>query len=90
MRCDGKMDCMDGSDEACGCQNYCKAGNNFLCADNTCLTTMEGESILCDGVRQCPDGSDERNCFSSKNPALFWNDATTLFALFRFFDLLGQ
>ena len=66
MRCDGKMDCMDGSDEACGCQNYCKAGNNFLCADNTCLTTMERESILCDGVRQCPDGSDERNCFSSK------------------------
>ena len=29
LRCDGRIDCADGSDESCGCQDYCK-GSEYV------------------------------------------------------------
>ena len=30
LRCDGRIDCADGSDESCGCQDFCK-GSEYVC-----------------------------------------------------------
>ncbi|XP_050544964.1 serine protease nudel-like [Daktulosphaira vitifoliae] len=48
-RCDGKLDCEDGSDEE-------------FCSCKMRLTAMFNSSAICDGVMDCFDGSDEQNC----------------------------
>ena len=59
-RCDGRQDCEDSSDEACGCEEYCSSESEFRCNNNQCLSLAS--SPRCDGVLQCEDGSDEFSC----------------------------
>lgn len=48
-RCDGTVDCEDGTDEeACDCK--------------TRLENMYNSSAICDGVADCHDGADETAC----------------------------
>jgi len=48
-RCDGTVDCEDGTDEeACDCR--------------TRLANVYGARAVCDGVVDCHDGSDETEC----------------------------
>ncbi|XP_050441670.1 serine protease nudel [Adelges cooleyi] len=48
-RCDGKLDCEDGSDEqSCDCRMR--------------LTNMFNSSAICDGIADCYDGTDEVGC----------------------------
>lgn len=48
-RCDGNVDCEDGTDEE-------------MCDCRTRLANMYNASAICDGVPDCHDGSDERDC----------------------------
>ncbi|XP_037503039.1 low-density lipoprotein receptor-like [Rhipicephalus sanguineus] len=67
LRCDGKRDCKDGTDEdavACLNKTSCPSGQF------TCRSTLEGSAtclprtFLCDGFKHCVDGSDEDCCES--------------------------
>ena len=40
LRCDGRIDCADGSDESCGCQDFCK-GSEYVC-DLICAGRVRG------------------------------------------------
>ncbi|XP_063889448.1 low-density lipoprotein receptor-related protein 2-like [Scylla paramamosain] len=54
LRCDGRGNCNDGSDETPLCQGC--GPDEFRCAaDNTCLPSW----TRCDGVYHCTDGADE-------------------------------
>ncbi|OWR53521.1 putative very low-density lipoprotein receptor [Danaus plexippus plexippus] len=54
QRCDGRVDCDDGSDELdCDC-----SVEQYRCDDGSCVEV----GARCDGVSQCPDGSDEAEC----------------------------
>ena len=64
LRCDGRPHCPDGSDEACGCAEFCTGPSEFLCHDNLCVTGPDS-SPRCDGLSQCSDGSDEFSCPAS-------------------------
>ncbi|XP_048001348.1 prolow-density lipoprotein receptor-related protein 1 [Leguminivora glycinivorella] len=59
-RCDGVVDCSDGSDETlqCGHRNTTKCtADQFSCGDK-CLPL----SARCDGTTDCPRGEDEIDC----------------------------
>ena len=75
LRCNGRQDCQDGSDEACGCSEFCTGPREFLCHDNLCLTGP-GSSPRCDGLSQCSDGSDEFSCPAAFCPEGEWRCQT--------------
>lgn len=67
LRCNGFKDCVDGSDEACSCKEYCSGSH--LCSNNECLFNTKSSNILCNGVIDCSDGSDENTsaCLESNS-----------------------
>ena len=44
LRCDGRIDCADGSDESCGCQDFCK-GSEYVC--DLLTATQLGPTCSC-------------------------------------------
>uniref|UniRef100_A0A8D8Q816 Low-density lipoprotein receptor-related protein 2 n=1 Tax=Cacopsylla melanoneura TaxID=428564 RepID=A0A8D8Q816_9HEMI len=74
QRCDGRTDCVSGSDET-GCPpstetnrypfnrsrdktSSCNPNDYFICANNICIPKKQ----RCDKTRNCQDGSDEKDC----------------------------
>lgn len=59
--CDGRADCVDGSDEECS-KGSCPV-QAFRCAKSGVCVSRAG---LCDGNRDCPDNEDEKECNSRR------------------------
>ena len=75
LRCNGRSDCQDGSDEACGCSEFCTGASEFLCHDHLCVMAPGSgptSSPRCDGLSQCSDGSDEFSCPAAFCPEGDW------------------
>ncbi|KAJ8920430.1 hypothetical protein NQ315_005298 [Exocentrus adspersus] len=61
-RCDGKVDCKDGSDEFNDCKDILQCpGYLFVCDYGACIDMVK----KCNGKKDCRDNSDEANCILS-------------------------
>ncbi|KAJ8952892.1 hypothetical protein NQ318_006508, partial [Aromia moschata] len=60
-RCDGGVDCLDGSDEFNDCRELRCPSFVFTCDYGACIASDK----KCDGKKDCRDNSDETNCFQT-------------------------
>nr|XP_023018571.1 modular serine protease-like [Leptinotarsa decemlineata] len=62
-RCDGTVDCRDGSDEFNDCKDAVQCpGYLFVCDYGACID----EDKKCDGKKDCRDNSDEAHCVAGE------------------------
>ncbi|KAL4221167.1 hypothetical protein ACF0H5_019426 [Mactra antiquata] len=62
LRCDGKTDCADNSDEL-----YCPCPDGFSQCLNAPTQECVSDTLFCDGFNDCSNGADEVNCDCADN-----------------------